>query len=243
MRRSSRRRTPWPGRSTYRCLPRYHQLDVVRKLLADARGQRRGPALPCPALGGQRQEQLHRLAGPSARSALQKTASPVFDSIIVVTDRRILDKQIRDTIKQFAQVSATVSAMPSIQATCASSFESRQKDHHHDGAEIPVHPRRNRQTSTAVAAFAIIIDEAHSSQGGRTAAQMHIACEHGGDDEEDETFEDKPQPIIEAKKCSPTPATSRSPRRRRTRRWKFSDRPSRSPTGTRSSTGRSIATR
>src|ERR1035437_9612887 len=44
----------------------------------------------------------HQLIG------LSRQGSPVFDSIIVVTDRRILDKQIRDTIKQFAQVSATV---------------------------------------------------------------------------------------------------------------------------------------
>src|SRR5438874_5616323 len=39
---------------------------------------------------------------------LRKDGQPVFDSIVVVTDRRILDRQIRDTIKQFAQVGATV---------------------------------------------------------------------------------------------------------------------------------------
>lgn len=45
---------------------------------------------------------VHQMIG------LQKDNKPIFDSIIVVTDRRILDQQIRDTIKQFAQVSATV---------------------------------------------------------------------------------------------------------------------------------------
>ena len=88
--------------------PRYHQLDVVRKLLADAARARRGQALPDPALGGQRQVELHRLARAPAHRPRSATARTVFDSIIVVTDRRILDQQIRDTIKQFAQVGATV---------------------------------------------------------------------------------------------------------------------------------------
>ena len=47
--------------------PRYHQLDLVRRLLEDARRQRRGEAVPDPALGRERQEQLDRLAGASAR--------------------------------------------------------------------------------------------------------------------------------------------------------------------------------
>ena len=114
------------GRSTS-SLPRYHQLDVVRKLLADARRHGAGRALSDPALRRQRQEQLHRLAGASARRAWRRTSKPIFDSVIVVTDRRVLDKQIRDTIKQFAQVSATVGPSPSTRATCASSLQSGKK--------------------------------------------------------------------------------------------------------------------
>jgi type I restriction enzyme R subunit len=87
--------------------PRYHQLDVVRKLWPMCAPRRR-QALPDPALGGQRQVELHRLAGAPAHRPAQRRRSRVFDSIIVVTDRRILDEQIRDTIKQFAQVGATV---------------------------------------------------------------------------------------------------------------------------------------
>jgi type I restriction enzyme R subunit len=89
----------------------------------------------------------------------------------VVTDRRMLDQQIQTTIKQFMQVGAT-SATPSAPATCAASSRG-QEDHRLDGAEVPLHPRRDRQRARA--SFAIVIDEAHSSQGGKTSAAMSQA--------------------------------------------------------------------
>lgn len=83
--------------------PRYHQLDVVRKLLADAAwfgsGQR---YLIQHSAGSGKSNSIawlaHQLIG------LKKDGADVFDSIIVITDRRILDKQIRETIKGFAQI-------------------------------------------------------------------------------------------------------------------------------------------
>ena len=102
--------------------------------------------------------------------ALRNEDRPMFDSIIVVTDRVILDRQIEQTIKQFTQVRATVG------------HANNAGDLHKfiaEGKKIVVttiqkfpfifdeigddHRDRN---------FAIIIDEAHSSQGGRTAAAM-----------------------------------------------------------------------
>src|SRR5665647_1581104 len=87
--------------------PRYHQLDVVRKLLEDAgsRGAGRRYLIEHSAGSGKSKSiawLAHQLIG------LRKDDADIFDSIIVVTDRRILDKQIKDTIKQFAQVGATV---------------------------------------------------------------------------------------------------------------------------------------
>jgi type I restriction enzyme, R subunit len=87
--------------------PRYHQLDVVRRLLADAglRGAGRRYLIQHSAGSGKSNSiawLAHQLIG------LRKDDAPVFDSILVITDRKILDQQIRDTIKQFAQVGATV---------------------------------------------------------------------------------------------------------------------------------------
>ncbi|MCL5999729.1 MAG: type I restriction endonuclease, partial [Chloroflexi bacterium] len=87
--------------------PRYHQLDVVRKLLADAAQSGVGRRYLIEHSAGSGKSNsiawlAHQLIG------LRKDDKVVFDSIIVVTDRRILDQQIRDTIKQFAQVGSTV---------------------------------------------------------------------------------------------------------------------------------------
>ena len=89
--------------------PRHHQLDVVRRLLADATAHGAGRRYLIQHSAGSGKSNsiawlAHQLIG------LAKDDTPVFDSIIVVTDRRILDKQIRDTIRQYAQVGATVAS-------------------------------------------------------------------------------------------------------------------------------------
>ena len=102
------RRPERPGRKKReQIFPRYHQLDVVRRLLADAGENGAGKRYLIQHSAGSGKSNsiawlAHQLIG------LEKDADAVFDSIIVVTDRRILDQQIRDTIKQFAQVGATV---------------------------------------------------------------------------------------------------------------------------------------
>jgi type I restriction enzyme R subunit len=87
--------------------PRYPQLEVVRRLLADARENGAGKRyLIQHSAGSGKSNSIAWVAYPLI--GLIKNAVLAFDSVIVVTDRRILDKQIRDTIKQFAQVGATV---------------------------------------------------------------------------------------------------------------------------------------
>ena len=90
--------------------PRYHQLDVVRKLLADAAWFGAGKRYLIQHSAGSGKSNsiawlAHQLIG------LRKDGADVFDSIIVITDRRILDKQIRETIKGFAQVSTIIGAV------------------------------------------------------------------------------------------------------------------------------------
>lgn len=181
--------------------PRYHQLDVVRKLLADAArhgvGQR---YLIQHSAGSGKSNSIawlaHQLIG------LVKDDTAVFDSIIVVTDRRILDKQIRDTIKQFAQVRAMLGAVTEGSKQLREFIESRKKIIISTVQKFPFildeigSEHRSRR-------FAIIIDEAHSSQGGRTSAAMAMALSESGATEEEETTEDRINRIMEARKMLP----------------------------------------
>ncbi|MBU8934899.1 MAG: type I restriction endonuclease subunit R [candidate division Zixibacteria bacterium] len=187
--------------------PRYHQLDVVRKLLADAKASGAGKKYLIQHSAGSGKSNsiawlAHQLVGLDD-TASGGTGAPLFDSVIVVTDRRILDKQIRDTIKQFSQVSSIVGAV-----TGDSTSKTKQlSEFLRSGKKIII---STVQTFPYILdqigeehrgrAFAIIIDEAHSSQGGHTTAKMNIAlAEHGGEQEE-ETYEDTINRIMEARK-------------------------------------------
>ena len=181
--------------------PRYHQLRVVRKLLADAgtSGAGRRYLIQHSAGSGKSNSiawTAHQLIG------VERDGKPVFDSVIVVTDRVNLDRQIKNTIKQFAQVASTVGHADKsgdlrrflregkkIIITTVQKFP-------HILDEIGDVHRGNR--------FAIIIDEAHSSQGGRTAAKMNMALSEKGaaqeDEETEEEYEDQINRIMESRK-------------------------------------------
>ncbi|GJL62586.1 MAG: hypothetical protein NPIRA04_12400 [Nitrospirales bacterium] len=181
--------------------PRFHQLDVVRTLLADAGRHGAGKRYLIQHSAGSGKSNsiawlAHQLIG------LEKDSAIVFDSIIVVTDRRILDKQIRDTIKQFAQVSATVGHaersgdLRKYIAEGKKIIISTVQKFPFILDEIGADHRGRR--------FAIIIDEAHSSQGGRTSAKMSLSLsEAGAEPGEEEELEDKINRLIEAKKLLP----------------------------------------
>lgn len=186
------------GKKRYKQIfPRYHQLKVVQMLLANASESGVGRRYLIQHSAGSGKSNsiawlAHQLVG------LEHESKALLDSVIVVTDRRVLDKQIRDTIKQFAQVSATVGhaehsgdlrrflkAGKKIIITTVQKFPFILD-------EIGNEHRDNK--------FAIIIDEAHSSQGGRTAAQMNMALGAGQEEDEEETVEDKINKIMEGKK-------------------------------------------
>jgi type I restriction enzyme R subunit len=194
-------KNPKTGKKTSRqVFPRYHQLDLVRKLLADAREHGAGRRYLIQHSAGSGKSNsiawlAHQLIG------LEHNHSEVFDSIIVVTDRRILDTQIKDTIKQFAQVGATVGHAErsgdlrkfieggkKIIITTVQKFPFILKD---IGSE-----HRTRK-------FAILIDEAHSSQGGKTTAAMSTALSEVGAEGEDESPEDAINRIMAARKMLP----------------------------------------
>ena len=180
--------------------PRFHQLDVVRRLLADASKHGAGRRYLIQHSAGSGKSNsiawlAHQLIG------LTKDDAAVFDSIIVVTDRTILDKQIRDTIKQFAQVGATVGHaersgdlkrfITEGKKIIISTVQKFPWILDEIGAE-----HRGRR-------FAIVIDEAHSSQGGRTSAALSTALGASGPADEEESVEDRINRLMEAKKLLP----------------------------------------
>ncbi len=163
--------------------PRYHQLDVVRKALASAAQAGAGQRYLIQHSAGSGKSnsiawlayQLIQVGGTSEGATHPDCA---FDSVIVVTDRVLLDRQIRDTIKQFAQVAAVVG------------HAERSGDLRRfitEGKKIIIttvqkfpfildeigNEHRGRS-------FAILIDEAHSSQGGRATGKMHMALSAQG---------------------------------------------------------------
>jgi type I restriction enzyme R subunit len=106
----------------------------------------------------------------------------IFDTVIVVTDRRVLDKQIRDNIKQFQQVKGVVEAITEGSKQLKEALEEGKKiiittiqKFPHIVAEIGELPSAN---------FAIIIDKAHSSLSGQMARKLNEALSKVKDEEE-----------------------------------------------------------
>lgn len=176
--------------------PRFHQLSVVKSLLADAArngvGQR---YLIQHSAGSGKSNSIAWLAHQLV--ALKREGENLFDSVIVVTDRVNLDKQIKNTIRQFMQVKSTVGWAENsgdlkrllaegkkIIITTVHKFQYILDD------ISSIHQGQS---------FAIIIDEAHSSQSGRLSAKMNIALS-GIVSEDDDDIEDRINNIIEGRK-------------------------------------------
>lgn len=183
-------------KSVKQIFPRYHQLDVVESLLSDVKANGIGKRYLIQHSAGSGKSNsiswlAHQLIG------LEGNGHPMLDSVLVVTDRRILDKQIRDNIKQFMQVANTV-------AWAEHSGDLR--DAIKDGKRIiittiekfpyvvPDIGAKHKDNK-----FAVIIDEAHSGQSGRNSAQMNLALS-GLASEDEMDNEDKINAMMEGRK-------------------------------------------
>ena len=180
--------------------PRYHQLDVVRRLLADARIRGTGPCyLIQHSAGSGKSNSIAWLARQLID--LKKDNSELFDSIIVVTDRRVLDRQIHDTIRRFSQISATV-GHAGRSGDLRRFIQGGRKIIISTVQKFPfiLDEIGNEQRSRR---FAIIIDEAHSSQGGRTSNAMAQVLSETGQTDNEETFEDQINRVMESRRLMP----------------------------------------
>ncbi|TXE06412.1 type I restriction endonuclease subunit R [Algoriphagus aquimarinus] len=177
--------------------PRYHQMDVVRRILRHA------------AQNGTNQTYLIQHSAGSGKSnsitwaayqlietyperedlpGSKGRQTPLFDSIIVVTDRRLLDKQLRENIKEFSEVKNIV----------APAYSSRDlKDSLEQGKKIIITTIQKFPfivdgiADLSDKRFAVIIDEAHSSQSGTAGGTMNQAMGVGQNEETQDSAQDR----------------------------------------------------
>ncbi len=150
--------------------PRFHQLDLVRKLEADARsaGAGRNYLIQHSAGSGKSNEiawLAHRLA-----SLHDEHDEKVFHSVVVITDRVVLDKQLQDTIYQFEHKQGVVEKIDQDSSQLAAALKG--------GTPIVITTLQKFPFVTKKVgdlpdrAYAVIVDEAHSSQSGETATEL-----------------------------------------------------------------------
>jgi type I restriction enzyme R subunit len=150
--------------------PRYHQLDVVRELTKDARTNGAGKNyLIQHSAGSGKSNSIawlsYRLS--SLHNALDKR---VFDSVIVITDRRVLDSQLQNTIYQFEHKQGVVQKIDKNSQQLADALSA--------GSNIIITTLQkfpfilDKIEELPSRKYAVIIDEAHSSQGGEATKKM-----------------------------------------------------------------------
>lgn len=183
--------------------PRYHQLDVVRKLINDASKKGVGQTYLIQHSAGSGKSNSITWAAYQLIETYPESdtipgskgvSNPLFDSVIVVTDRRLLDKQLRENIKEFSEVKNIV----------APAYSSKElKESLESGKKIIITTIQKFPfivdgiADLSDKRFAVIIDEAHSSQSGTAAGKMNQAMGNSSEEtEEDE--EDTQDKILEA---------------------------------------------
>lgn len=179
--------------------PRYHQLDVVRGILVDAKRYGVGQTyLIQHSAGSGKSNSITWLAYQLVELYDTAGTANVFDSVVVVTDRRVLDTQLKDNIKLFSETKNIVA-------------------HAESAAELKAHLELGKKIIITTVQkfpfivdgiddltdrnFAVIIDEAHSSQSGSASDKLNMTL--GAEDEEvPEDLQDKILAAMKGRKMS-----------------------------------------
>lgn len=170
--------------------PRYHQLDAVRKLVADARRNGAGKSYLIQHSAGSGKSNSIAWLAHHLQSLHDATDKPVFDTVVVLTDRRNLDAQLSETIDSVEHVTGVVRRVREEDGSAG------LRDALNSGAKIVTStiqkfPYICSETKVTGKRFAVIIDEAHSSQSGKTNAKMKMALMDQDLDPEQEPWDDE----------------------------------------------------
>ncbi|UCZ53721.1 DEAD/DEAH box helicase family protein [Bacillus shivajii] len=150
--------------------PRFHQLDAVRKIEADVVEHRSGKNyLIQHSAGSGKTNSIswlsHRLA-----KLHDEEEQPIFDSVIVITDRRVLDKQLQDAVYQLEHKAGMVEKIDEDSNQLAKAIQNKTKIIITTLQKFPFILDKVGEFSRGK--YGIIIDEAHSSQGGKASSAM-----------------------------------------------------------------------
>lgn len=155
--------------------PRFHQLDVVRKLIADVRNNGTGTNYLIQHSAGSGKSNSIAWTAYRLASLHDEMNKAVFNSVIIVTDRTVLDAQLQETISGFDHTLGTVE-------TIGEGKTSKDlRDAINNGCRIIVTTLQKfpviyeEVDNTAGKSFAVIVDEAHSSQTGTSAIKLKTA--------------------------------------------------------------------
>ncbi len=175
--------------------PRYHQLDAVRRLITDSKESGAGKNYLIQHSAGSGKSNTiawvaHRLA-----DLHDDADKKVFDSVIIITDRRVLDKQLQNTVAQFEQVRGVVKKIDKHSSQLREALESGEKIIITTLQKFPVIVEDMEKLSGKN--FAVIIDEAHSSQTGESAKTLKQVLTF---DEQEKDYEDGEEFILKEMK-------------------------------------------
>jgi len=186
--------------------PRYHQLNVVRRILDHAEHNGVGHSYLIQHSAGSGKSNSITWAAyqlietypvSDTLPGSKGVQYPLFDSVIVVTDRRLLDKQLRETIKEFSEVKNIIAPAYS-SSELRSSLEQGKKIIITTIQKFPFIVDGIADLSEK--RFAVIIDEAHSSQGGIASGKLNEAMGNKDPDAEDLKKQDKVLHALRARK-------------------------------------------
>ena len=191
--------------------PRYQQLDCVRRLVAHAREHGPGPRyLIQHSAGSGKSNSIAWLA--HQLSVLHDDQDQrVFDSIIIITDRRVLDRQLQRTVRQFEQTSGVVENIDKTSKQLQQALEEGKTIIVTTLQKFPVISKQIEEIKGK--RFAVIVDEAHSSQSGESTKDLKSvlgsgSLEEAAAEEADEPEDMEDRIIAEMQKRGPQPNVS-----------------------------------
>ena len=150
--------------------PRYHQLDAVRRLIADARDKGAGQRYLIQHSAGSGKSYSIAWLAHQLSNLHDERDECVFDSVVVITDRRVLDRQLQASIRQFEQTPGVVENIDKTSRQLKQALDDGKKIIVTTLQKFPFIVEETGQLPGSK--FAVIVDEAHSSQSGESVKSL-----------------------------------------------------------------------